>query len=112
MNIEIFKNKDGDQRISSLHLAELVDKRHGKVLRVIRRLADRGAIKSKPLVRIDERGKKQPYFELDLAETVNVAARTKPMLIVRLLDQWLEPERHMRALEIEAKNKQIKLATE
>jgi len=85
-----------DLRMSSLEIAELMEKQHGHVMRVIKMLIDQRAIslsKSGESTYKNERGKEYPMYNLDFQATMILITGYDAKRRAAVIDRWLKLER-------------------
>ena len=79
--------------MSSRDIAELTNKEHKNVLRVIRELVDGQILdaQNEPL-KFEYRGQQFDYYELNKRDSMVVVARLSPEFMAAVVDRWQELE--------------------
>jgi phage regulator Rha-like protein len=82
--------------MSSREIAELTEKEHKNVTRVIRDLISDGALGAQiePL-KFEYRGQWFDYYELNKRDSIVVVARLKPKFMAMIVDRWIELEKQV-----------------
>ncbi|WP_395263308.1 phage antirepressor KilAC domain-containing protein [Enterobacter hormaechei subsp. xiangfangensis] len=82
-----------NQTMSSREIAQLTDKEHKNVLRVIRDLISTGilAAQIEPL-KFEYRGQQFDYYELNKRDSLVLVARLSPEFTAAIVDRWQELE--------------------
>lgn len=83
-------------RMTSLDIAELMDKRHDHVIRDIRKLIDEGAITAPKFgcsEYIDASGKANPMYNLDFEATMVLITGYDAKRRALVIDRWMQLER-------------------
>ncbi|WP_336709836.1 MULTISPECIES: phage antirepressor KilAC domain-containing protein [unclassified Cedecea] len=82
-----------NQTMSSREIAQLTDKEHKNVLRVIRDLISAGilAAQTEPL-KFEYRGQQFDYYELNKRDSLVLVARLSPEFTAAVVDRWQELE--------------------
>lgn len=79
--------------MSSLEIAELIDKRHDNVMRDIRKLMEElNELKIEEREYVDSRGKIQPMYELDEESTLTLVSGYNRILRNKIIRRWKELE--------------------
>ncbi|HBC3457115.1 TPA: phage antirepressor KilAC domain-containing protein [Vibrio parahaemolyticus] len=117
-----------EMTMSSREIAELTNKRHDNVLRVIRSLIDGQVLVTQiEALKIEYRGQWFDYYELSKRDSLVVVARLSPEFTAAVVDRWQELEKKSQvsvpttfaealqlaanqAKELEAKNQQLAIA--
>ena len=83
-------------KMSSVEISELTGKRHDNVMRVAKRLFDKGIILSPQIeeVFINGKGGKQSrkVYQLDKTESLNLVANLSPEFTAKIISRWQELE--------------------
>ncbi|PNH99255.1 phage antirepressor KilAC domain-containing protein [Vibrio diazotrophicus] len=117
-----------EMKMSSREIAELTNKRHDNVLRVIRSLIDGQVLVTQiEALKFEYRGQLFDYYELGKRDSLVVVARLSPEFTAAVVDRWQELEQKNQASvpatfaealqlaanqakELEAKNQQLAIA--
>lgn len=83
-----------EMTMSSREIAELTNKRHDNVLRVIRSLIDGQVLVTQiEALKIEYRGQWFDYYELSKRDSLVVVARLSPEFTAAVVDRWQELEK-------------------
>ncbi len=97
MNELITLNRDGGVTMTSLEIAELVEKRHDNVKRTIETLANSGVIELPQFEEVKNHlGQTVSVYLVDKRSSYIVVAQLSPEFTARLVDRWQELEHSTR----------------